>query len=198
MNQHRLPIEIPDVTRNDLASLFYELGYKIGAEIGVERGAYSEVLCKRNPNLKLYCVDAWAAYAGYREHVPQSKLDDFYEFTRDRLSDYDCELIRAFSMDAISRFAENSLDFVYLDANHEFQQVVNDISEWSKKVRPGGIISGHDFIRRKNKDYYMHVIEAVTGYTSSWQIRPWFLMGRKEAVERERRDKPRSWMWIKE
>lgn len=48
------PIEIPGVDRNDLATLFCELGFKEGAEIGVEQGAYSEVLLTHNPGSRLY------------------------------------------------------------------------------------------------------------------------------------------------
>ena len=51
-----------DKTRDDLALYFKERGYKTGAEIGVDRGLYSEVLCKSNPGVKLYCIDPWKIY----------------------------------------------------------------------------------------------------------------------------------------
>lgn len=72
-------VEIPNTTRDTLAQIFKELNFNIGAEVGVERGLYSEVLVKANPNLKLFSIDAWAAYKGYRDHVTQSKLDGIYE-----------------------------------------------------------------------------------------------------------------------
>jgi len=197
LNQHRMPIEIPNTNRKDLAKLFYELDYETGAEIGVERGNYSEILCKRNPNLHLYCIDAWECYPEYREHVSQEKLDRFYDETKDRLSKWDANLIRGFSVDAAKDFDNKSLDFVYIDANHNFQNVTNDICAWLPKIKKGGIISGHDFIRRKGTSYQVHVVEAITGYTQAYRIKPWFVFGRKAIIENERRDKPRSWMWIK-
>jgi predicted O-methyltransferase YrrM len=190
----RMPIEIPDVTRNAMAALFGEMGFKIGAEIGTEQGAYAEVLCRVIPNLHLFCVDAWTAYSGYREHVSQEKLDKFYEATQQRLNPYNATLMRKFSLNAARDFEEASLDFVYIDANHEYRQVVDDISVWTPKVRKGGIVSGHDFIRRKNPAYLCHVVEAVMGYTQAYHISPWFVLGARNDGNRE---KVRSWMWVK-
>lgn len=197
LNQNS-PIEIPNTNRETLAELFGELGFKVGAEIGTEQGMYAEVLCRFNPEVKLFCIDPWQTYQGYREHVTQTKLNDFYEITKNRLARYNFELIRKFSIDAAKDFPDNYLDFVYIDANHEYRHVVDDLSEWTPKVRKGGIVSGHDFIRRKNNDkQLMHVVHAVIGYTESYFIKPWFVMGRKNAKEGELRDKPRSWFWIK-
>lgn len=195
----RQPVEIPNTDRNTLASLFGELGFKMGAEIGVELGIYAETLCKRNPGVHLYAVDAWAAYAGYRDHVSQGKLDGFYEQVKERLAPYHCELIREFSMDAVKRFAPNSLDFVYIDANHEFRYVAEDLAEWSKVVRPGGIVAGHDYCKRTvSQPYSCHVVEVVQAYTQAYHIRPWFVLGSKDIREGELRDRPRSWMWVKQ
>src|ERR1044072_1077147 len=132
----RSPIDLADVGRDDLANLFAELGFKVGAEIGVEQGLYSEVLAKANPAAKLFCIDAWCAYKNYRDHVSQDKIDGFYDASKARLASYNCTLLRAFSMDAVRDFADESLDYVYIDGNHKLDFVINDIIEWSKKVKP--------------------------------------------------------------
>lgn len=191
----RMPLEVANFNRANLAELFDELGFKSGAEIGVEQGAYAETLLRANPGLHLLCVDAWKSYRGYRDHTSQEKLDRFYRAACARLNPYDAEIIREFSMQIVTRIPEGSLDFVYIDANHRFEFVVNDIIEWSKRVRSGGIVSGHDYIR-SGSDYQVHVVEAVHAYTSAHQIRPWFVLGSKSKEEAER-DNPRSWMWIK-
>jgi hypothetical protein len=87
----------------------------------------------------LYCIDPWELDKGYEEYWAdeQSKLDELYEETKKRLSGYNCEIIRKTSMEAVKDFEPNSLDFVYIDANHHFDYVVNDIIEWEKIVRPG-------------------------------------------------------------
>jgi hypothetical protein len=193
----RMPIEIPNAGRDRLAVLFAELGFTKGAEIGVEQGAYSEVLCKANPGLKvLYCVDAWQHYAGYRDHVNQQKLDGFYIATKARLAPYPAVLMRAFSLDAIKVFEPNGLDFCYIDAAHDLVSVINDLAAWSKLVRPGGIIAGHDYCRTKN-DFQLHVVDAVNAFTNAYRISPWFLLGTKEERPGEIRDKRRSFLWVK-
>lgn len=192
----RLPIEIPNVGRDNLPGLFNELGYKTGAEIGVLDGEFSEQLCQANSKLKLYGVDPWEQIGDFHDY-DQGRLDRAYATTKQRLSKYSCEIIKKTSMDAIKDFENGSLDFVYLDADHSFQNVVNDVCEWIKKVKLGGIISGHDFRRYSDERGRYHVPEAISGYTVAYHIRPWFVLGRKKAVEGEIRDKDRSWMWVK-
>ena len=196
-NQKRQPVEIPNTTREDLAKLFCELGFKTGVEIGVEAGLYSEMLCQNNPGLKLYCVDAWTPYKGYRDHVTKDKLDALYEETKQRLAPYDAELVRKFSVDAAKDFQNNSLDFVYIDANHEFMHVAEDMYWWTQKVKPGGIVAGHDYMKRRGTRYIMHVVDAVHGFINAYSIRPLFTLGTKEYREGERRERPRSWFFVK-
>ncbi len=188
------PIAIPDTDRETLASLFKELGFKRGVEIGVEEGIYAEVLCKANPDALLCCVDSWKAYKGFSEHTTQSKLDELYEKTQDRLKPYNVKFIRKFSQDAVKDFDDNSLDFVYIDGNHKYQYVMDDLTEWTKKVRPGGIISGHDY--RRDKSSLIQVVEALGDYTTANNI-TFFILGRKELMPGEKRDKHRSWMFVK-
>ena len=192
------PTEIPNVGRDDLAKLFHELGFKVGVEIGVEQGLYSEVLCRSNPDLHLYCVDAWDAYKGYRDHVGADKLETFYQTTADRLADYHATLIRKYSMDAVQGFLDDSLDFVYIDANHELPWVMDDIYYWGQKVRPGGIISGHDYYRSKRMYTKCHVLYAVNCFTAAFRVQPWFVLGAQEKKPGTVRDTSRSWMWVKQ
>lgn len=196
----RSPISIPNVDRwHSLTRLLADLQFNLGAEIGVERGIFSKRLCVVNPNLHLYCVDPWLAYKGYREHVSQSKLNAFYEEAQQRLKPFNCTFIRKTSVEAAKDIKDGSLDWVYLDGNHNLLHVVQDLYAWVPKVRAGGIIAGHDFLRRVNPvRYQCHVVEAVHAYTSAHMIRPWFVLGRKEIVEGELREKVRSFLWVKE
>jgi len=189
--------EIPDVGRDNLGELFKELGFTVGAEIGVEQGLFSESLLSGNPGMKLYCVDAWLAYQGYRDHVSQDLLDAFLENTEKRLENYDFEIVRKYSMDAVNEFRDNSLDFVYIDANHELPWVMDDICHWSRKVRTGGIISGHDYYKSKRTYTKCHVKYVVDCYVQAFRVRPWFILGTRERKEGEVRDTSRSWMWAK-
>jgi len=198
------PIEIPNTDRVDLAKLFKELGYKVGAEIGIEEGKYSKTLSQMNRGVKLYCIDPWiSAYDGeYRKQLNQEYMDMLMNNAITRLGRYNCEIVRKTSMEAVKDFPDNSLDFVYIDGNHRFEYVVNDLAEWSKKIRPGGIVSGHDWIKMaysstsKNNDP-IDVQEAVIGFIAAYRIRPLFILGKSAVENGERRDRSRSWFWVK-
>lgn len=53
-------------------------------------------------------------------------------------------------MDAVRWFDDNTLDFVFIDANHDYKHFAEDLREWHKKVKPGGIVSGHDWVNGCN------------------------------------------------
>jgi hypothetical protein len=191
------PFDIPDCGRNDLPQFFVEMGYKVGAEVGVQKGIFSEELCKAG--LKLYAIDPWKNYADYWGGESfQDVLDKQLARCRAVLAPYDCTIIRKTSMEALADFEDGSLDFVYIDANHEFKYVTEDIFEWSKKVRVGGVIAGHDYFYAQERQFdSIHVRYVVDAYTKAFGINPWFVIGRKEKVAGEVRDNFRSFMWIK-
>lgn len=194
----RSPREIPNVGRDDLATLLGQLGFTRGVEVGTERGEYAEILCQANPQLYLDCVDPYRAYRDYREHTSQPKLDALcYEATH-RLRNYNVTFVRDFSVDATHRYDDESLDFVYWDGNHSLPYVIQDLVTWTPKIRKGGIAAGHDFIRRNNRlRYQCHVVEAVHAYTQSYMIDPWYVLGTKAEIPGQKRDTIRSFMWVK-
>lgn len=197
-------ITIPNNGSADLAALFAELNLNVGAEIGVWTGEYSEVLLKANPKLHLYSIDSWQVSAydswdqdnsnplpGSRE---QSYFENLHKETVKRLSPYNCTIIRKSSMQAVKDFEDNSLDFVYLDAGHDFLNFTLDIDYWKDKVRVGGILAGHDYSRFPG--YKMiHVKEALMAYARSYGMIPFFVLPRIRG--KLRRDLYGNWFWVK-
>ena len=169
--------------RSHIAELFNELGYKVGAEIGVQAGRNAYVLFQKNPNLKLFCVDPWVPWDGGRP--TQHKQNMFFYQAKRRLTGCNVVFIRKTSMEALSEISDGSLDFVYIDGQHDFDNVMMDIIEWSKKVRTGGIISGHDYYQGPS----VGVIPAVRAYVEGHGINEWYMTN--EYVE-----KP-SFFWVK-
>lgn len=153
-------------SRIDLAYLFNDLGFKTGAEVGVAKGAFSETLCKTIPDLKLYCIDTWKKYHGIRRGRDNEGQQENFEIAQDRLKGFNVEFMRMRSMDAVKIFEDESLDFVFIDANHDYKYVKEDIEEWSKKVRLGGIVACHDYYHFNNSG----VVEAVDEYTDKNRI----------------------------
>lgn len=190
--------DIPDCSRDDLPELFKELGLKRGVEIGVYEAKFTEVLAKSG--LEIYGVDPWRNYDDYDNLRNKEVMDNQYEKVKEKLGKYDnCKIIRETSMEALSHFDDDSIDFVYIDGNHWYKFVTEDIYEWSKKVREGGIICGHDFYYKAFSEYseISHVPFVVESYARANEIKNWWLLGSKNPKEGEKRDTCRSWMWIR-
>ena len=114
----------------------------IGAEIGVQKGINSKSILKELNVKKLYLIDAWL---NYEELYTKFLQETNFELILKRFSNNKkVEIIREFSKDAIKFVKDDSLDFVYIDANHAFEFVYQDIKLWYKKVKIGGVVAGHD------------------------------------------------------
>jgi hypothetical protein len=153
--------------REHFPELFSKLGFTVGAEIGVRLGKFSAKICRRNRDLKLYCIDPWLAYQRYSQEVQ----DEIYKTAQKNLEGCNVGIIKKFSMDALEDFKDKSLDFVCIDGNHEFEYAVMDIIFWSKKVRSGGLLLVHDYHYNRT----MGVHEAVDAYTHANRIIPWYV-----------------------
>lgn len=167
-----MPIVLKGIGRHSrFKELLRELGFKTGVEIGTRVGTYAKELCRALPDLKLYCIDPWKIYPGYKEVFEPGEIDRQFEEAKGRLAPYNCEIIKKESMEAVGQFEPESIDFVFIDGNHEHKYVLEDISEWTKKVRPGGIIYGHDYAPD-----HPGVVSAVHEYISKNGIYPWFIL----------------------
>lgn len=184
-------VSLPTMTRKALPALFASRGYTSGAEIGVWYGAFSEKLCLANPALRLLCVDAWAVYPGWsmtkREGAAlEALMADAYVSAQKTLAAYPCELRRGFSVAIAPTIPDRSLDFVYIDANHAYDAVLEDLRLWAPKVKVGGVISGHDYCVNPGKSY-IQVIEAVETYTHEQGIETIFVLAG---------DRTPSFLWV--
>lgn len=164
--------------RRDLAVHFQARGYTSGCEVGVADGRYSAELLARIPGLRLRCVDPWEPYAGNRRGGGRDQQHGNYDLARARFAPYGTQatMVRALSADAARDVPAGSLDFVYLDANHDFDYVMQDLILWAPKVRAGGTVAGHDFYEFRDAG----VIPAVEAYTRAHEIADWFLCDERE------------------
>ncbi len=193
------PIEIAGVGRFDFIRWIRELDFKVGAEIGVDRANYSKQICNLNPQLKLYGIDPWLKYDEYHEYIDQADMDSVYDQAMERMA---AEIkagefvpIRKMSMEALADFEDESLDFVYIDANHEGDYPYQDIKGWAKKVRKGGIVAGHDYVRIRVLNFTIK--DALKRIAKEDGIKL-FLLGFHARQPGVIRDRTRSWCFIKE
>lgn len=104
---------------------------------------------------KLNLVDPWLAQDSklYLDisNVEQQDQDKRYGLVKARMEkEYPTRhaIFRTFSVDAAKspHFAENSLDYIYVDARHDYAGVKEDIEAWWPKLKAGGVFAGHDFV----------------------------------------------------
>lgn len=131
----------------------------VGIEIGVNKGEFAELLAKRCR--EYHGVDWWE----------QTGQEVNKRATEARLQQYG-PIVHLHDADAASvlpGFPNKYFDWVYIDADHWYRSVVRDIALSLPKVRPGGIIAGHDFVNGRNH-WGTSVIRAVCEAVQARQI----------------------------
>lgn len=115
-----------------------------GAEVGVHRGKTSAILLKKLPTLKnLLMVDLWEKLPGcdiLEEQEYRKMAKEYTEFA-DRWR----TIMHMSSLEAAETVKNKTLDFAFLDASHDEQDVEDDLEAWYPKVRPGGLLLVHDY-----------------------------------------------------
>lgn len=169
-----------------------------GAEVGIYKGEMSAELLFGHRQLFLYMVDSWAdqwqqpaAYRATRDshaHVALREQERYMAraiqvtaFASERR-----QVLRMTSAEAAAAIQAGSLDFVFLDGDHSYEGVIADVAAWLPVLKPGGLLSGHDYCPGYGPDkrYDFKVIDAVDalvakhGWTleldedSCWFVRP--------------------------
>ena len=112
-----------------------------GAEIGVFAGKMSKRLLERG-NLGLYMVDNWLALPRYG--ITQAQQDE-NKLKALKIAAMGGWVLGMDSVKAAECVEDESLDFVFIDADHSYEGVSRDVKAWLPKVRPGGLMGGHDY-----------------------------------------------------
>lgn len=142
-------------------------------EVGTLYGAFASVLARSFPG-QVVCVDPWANQPQdvYHDGANHLDMEGVYQQAKATLEPMGCRLIRAYSLAGAAQFKDGELDAVYLDGNHALQAVRDDIAAWWPKVKIGGIVSGHDFFTRYDKDTNSDAQTAVMELADRLDQRP--------------------------
>jgi hypothetical protein len=133
-----------------LTEVINEREYRRGAEVGVDLGTTTQYLLLHCPELLIYAVDLWDRPTAIGKHrgqwVYHPDLDYAQRTFNDRMYPFRDRVIvlKGISWEVSERVEDNSLDFVFIDADHKYESVVKDIKAWMPKLKPGGMLSGHD------------------------------------------------------
>jgi predicted O-methyltransferase YrrM len=119
-------------------------------EIGSYCGASGEIIASSFPNSILNCVDPWEKYTEDNstwdlnkqelelqeaEKIFESVMSKYSNIRKNKMSSYQYSL----------SVPTKSIDFIYIDGNHQYSSIKEDLTNWFPKIKTGGIIAGHDF-----------------------------------------------------
>lgn len=160
--------------RIDLAKTLNQYHLKgVGAEIGVELGLFSRTILNYWIG-KLLLVDAWEHLDDYNCTL---NLSDDEQELKYRIAEFNtkkygqrADIRRGLSVDIAKQIADNSLDFIYIDAGHEYKDVISDLEAWYPKVREGGLISGHDYLDEQIGLNKFEVKKAVNNFVADGTV----------------------------
>jgi hypothetical protein len=124
-------------------------------EIGPFKGKSSSFMAveiiNSGKNIKFDCVDNWKGNPEHHANGPWPDQDVingtvFEQFTKNmKPVEGNYTAISMDSVEAAKLYADQSLDFVFIDGNHSYESVKADIIAWTPKIKPGGILAGNEF-----------------------------------------------------
>ena len=118
--------------------------YIAGAEVGVWRGELSRELLVHLPRLTLWMVDPWEKLDGCPTMKQWDQVIEAREEAERTTSTLRRVICQMTSLEA-SKWAKRQFQFVFIDADHRYESVRDDIIAWHLLVTPNGIICGHDY-----------------------------------------------------
>lgn len=144
-------------------SILWNVPVRSVVEIGVFRGMTSQLFRALFPETTLYLVDPWQLSDEYltKEAGPISLSQATYEKAYQEVlahfaNDPKTHVVRKTSIEAAKELP-NGLDLVFIDANHSYPFVKEDIAAWLPKMQKRGIFSGHDY----DLEGFPGVVQAV-------------------------------------
>lgn len=156
-------------------------GPHTGVEVGVHRGATSALLLREFPALTLAMVDPWACYPA--EHPYRQSGDGCSKFTWEQQDEnYRAALaatefaakrrrvLKMPSVRAAERWVVSRLSFCFVDGDHRYEAVAQDIASWWPRIEAGGILCGHDIDHPRDRRGVWGVRRAVEEFAAREQV----------------------------
>jgi predicted O-methyltransferase YrrM len=140
-----------DETSNIFTTMSQSWKLLVAAELGVQRGYFASHMLANWPSCtKYYLIDVWKKLSNYFDeaNVEIDLQEKMFEETKETLQPWahKTTFLRMLTSEAVNYIDDNMLDFVHVDARHDFCGCKNDIDLYWPKIRPGSILAGHDFL----------------------------------------------------
>jgi predicted O-methyltransferase YrrM len=169
-----------------LATMMLEQGYKTFVEIGCKEGRTTGHILKNVPGSRVIAIDPWITQDANPNDPTKETYED-WDFAKiegqfwANVGEHKkrCTMARATSEYAADNWSHYSLepeqDLIFIDALHDYENVMKDISLWWPKVRKGGVLAGHDFnhkwpgVERAVADHF-NLMGVGVGFDSVWFV----------------------------
>ncbi len=152
--------------REALLHLFPKNG--VAAEVGVNAGNFSRQILSITQPQQLHLIDLWDS-SRYPEALMKKVAGDFAR-------EIDAGIVkihRGYSVDILKSFPDDFFDWLYIDTDHMYENTAQELLICQKKVKPNGIIAGHDYIQGDWKLRIRYgVVEAVNEFCvkNGWEM----------------------------
>lgn len=154
-------------------AVFVELGCwkgKSSVFLGVE-------VINSGKAISVHYVDHWGG-SNEPEHKTDPDLERVFGLFMDnieRLHGLDCMVHRGRTVDVAADFEDRSVDFIWVDAGHEYDEVLADIKAWWPKLRVGGVMGGDDYpmdgVKSAVEEFFpQHEVGSESGW-QWWRVR---------------------------
>lgn len=112
------------------------------AEIGVFKGEYSRYLLNNTPCSRLLLIDPYVNYGDYDKGSNSMDMEQVYDNAMFNVHVYTDRytFVRKTSLEAALEVEDESLDFIYIDGNHAYDYVYQDLEAWWPKLKKGGYL----------------------------------------------------------
>lgn len=116
---------------------------EVGAWYGQSTAYMAVEILNSNKTIKFDVIDTWEGSPEHSLAPGQNIYEEFLKYIEPVIDVINP--IQMPSLEAVKAYKDESLDFVFIDARHEYEFIKADIEAWYPKVKKGGILSGHDY-----------------------------------------------------
>jgi len=161
-------------------NIFVEVGSLWGRSIIF----LGQVAREYNKNLKIYSVDFWDVRGVPELMTPgldpsgmnyiKDGEDCLYNAFLNNIKECEvADIIKPYRMsseEGSHKFNDKSIDFLFIDAGHTYEDITNDLKCWFKKIKPGKTIAGHDYdwkgVKKAVDEFFGE--ENIQVFNTSW------------------------------
>jgi predicted O-methyltransferase YrrM len=142
---------------------------EVGSWKGMSASYMGVEIINSKKHIKLHCIDSWEWLSSQQE-IPQKKFKGLYDTFINNIEPVkDVVLpVRGISWECADQYPDESIQFVFIDAAHDYQSVKKDLNAWWSKVAIGGTFAGHDYawcndVKRAVNEFFPEGIKEQEG-----------------------------------